>query len=634
MLVRLLTASALLFAPVVVLAKPPDLPNSPKVICAPPQIETAPAPSPQTGVEIDIVFELNPLVEESNPSREEHCPSRCRSTDNSSASETVELPGSALDNLDKLRRAREFYAQGEFYRQAGRAGAALFCFETVKRLCPGSPLAAQAEERMKDIAVAPATDTAEEAEPKSVVEPVGCPYLIDRAECETDASLRQKADSIGDPISNLQKLEKAEQLYRRAVFHQKSGRDEQAAACFEEICRLCPGSRYSAMASTELKQMVATRTTSRSGTTEEQETSRREQVLEAQLDKRITIHFHDAPLRQVLEDVRILTGLNVAVDSRNLEAEGYHLETPVTLKLRDVPTKNVLNLALRQVGLTHVVQDEVVLVTTKSAAPGQLIAKTYSVADLVMPRKKGSPAESLIHLLQTVAPQSWKDHGGRGSMEYHPLGMSLVVHQTADVHEQIAATLAALREYTNRATADDAEEQEPRKPVRSKKKKVSKGSEPIGAFIEPPLPKFDSGVLVTMHRLLIEMTDAQPGGVALPQPSGEEEAEMRLIVEEPGRLILRSEQLDAAQFATAVEELRSAMIDRLATVVCAEVDHTRGPTRGRLNVQVGGLNVRATWDAEGHGSMSVGIPVTATDGGLAKLVEWMSSLGRVVSDMK
>src|SRR5207237_1489048 len=45
----------------------------------------------------------------------------------------------------------------------------------------------------------------------------------------------------------------------------------------------------------------------------------------------------------------------------------------------------------------------------------------------------------------TVAPQTWSDRGGRGTMDYFPLGMALVVNQTADVHEQVAELLTALR---------------------------------------------------------------------------------------------------------------------------------------------------------------------------------------------
>lgn len=66
-----------------------------------------------------------------------------------------------------------------------------------------------------------------------------------------------------------------------------------------------------------------------------------------------------------------------------------------------------------------------------------------------MPRKMplGATLErQLIELVaNTVAPATWKEAGGPGSMQYYPLGMSLVVTQTPEVLEEVAALLAALR---------------------------------------------------------------------------------------------------------------------------------------------------------------------------------------------
>jgi type II secretory pathway component GspD/PulD (secretin) len=111
-------------------------------------------------------------------------------------------------------------------------------------------------------------------------------------------------------------------------------------------------------------------------------------------------------------------------------------------------------------------------------AKGKLVTKTYQVVDLVVPvdsgatpcsislngRTERTPTEDrpcvkdnhpapgitiedkLIQTItSTVAPRSWQVMGGRGTIEYFPLGMALVVNQTPEVHEQIAELLAALR---------------------------------------------------------------------------------------------------------------------------------------------------------------------------------------------
>src|ERR1700735_2721791 len=62
----------------------------------------------------------------------------------------------------------------------------------------------------------------------------------------------------------------------------------------------------------------------------------------------------------------------------------------------------------------------------------------YPVADLVVPIDYGdgkycdqTQEVRLMELIQgTIAPKSWKEQGGAGSLQYYPLGMSLVVNQS------------------------------------------------------------------------------------------------------------------------------------------------------------------------------------------------------------
>ncbi len=85
---------------------------------------------------------------------------------------------------------------------------------------------------------------------------------------------------------------------------------------------------------------------------------------------------------------------------------------------------------------------------------------TYQIADIVVPPsgaavfygglKGDSPsATQEKHLIQlitsTVEPKSWSAKGGRGTIDYHPLTMGLVVLQTPDVQEQVADLLNSLR---------------------------------------------------------------------------------------------------------------------------------------------------------------------------------------------
>jgi general secretion pathway protein D len=90
------------------------------------------------------------------------------------------------------------------------------------------------------------------------------------------------------------------------------------------------------------------------------------------------------------------------------------------------------------------------LVPVPIADQPRLVLKPYQVADLIIPVGDGKAGKTdearLIKLIQdTVAPKSWAAMGGRGTIDYFPLTMTLVISQAPDVQEQIADLLAALR---------------------------------------------------------------------------------------------------------------------------------------------------------------------------------------------
>jgi len=85
--------------------------------------------------------------------------------------------------------------------------------------------------------------------------------------------------------------------------------------------------------------------------------------------------------------------------------------------------------------------------------------RVFDVGDLVTPlAAHGSSAaapkdgplftssspDALTKLIESTATH-WKDNGGAGQIAFFPIGNALVVHHTAEVHEEIDAFLAALR---------------------------------------------------------------------------------------------------------------------------------------------------------------------------------------------
>ena len=78
------------------------------------------------------------------------------------------------------------------------------------------------------------------------------------------------------------------------------------------------------------------------------------------------------------------------------------------------------------------------------AGPGGYQSSGYSGDQFKAPERM---EELLIKLItSTIAPESWSDVGGKGTIQFFPIGNALVVgQQTPDIQEQIVALLAALR---------------------------------------------------------------------------------------------------------------------------------------------------------------------------------------------
>jgi type II secretory pathway component GspD/PulD (secretin)/tetratricopeptide (TPR) repeat protein len=79
-----------------------------------------------------------------------------------------------------------------------------------------------------------------------------------------------------------------------------------------------------------------------------------------------------------------------------------------------------------------------------SIQPGSS-GSTMSHVAAVAPTKQ-TMQDMLIKLITgSVAPETWAEAGGSGTIDYMPIGMALVINQTPDVQEQVADLLDALR---------------------------------------------------------------------------------------------------------------------------------------------------------------------------------------------
>jgi hypothetical protein len=176
------------------------------------------------------------------------------------------------------------------------------------------------------------------------------------------------------------------------------------------------------------------------------------------LQSNITLKYRETPLTEVLADLRERTGLPFQFDRSTMTDSGLDptMQT-VTIDLGEMPVRAAVKNLLRPLNLALIWKHEVPLVTTKKQAEEERVVAVYPVADLIGPHSRTVAEQKLNHeaadfdvlidmLTGTIATSTWNELGGPGTIdgfdENYP---SLVISQSAEVHELITALLAELR---------------------------------------------------------------------------------------------------------------------------------------------------------------------------------------------
>jgi tetratricopeptide (TPR) repeat protein len=175
--------------------------------------------------------------------------------------------------------------------------------------------------------------------------------------------------------------------------------------------------------------------------------------IEAELREPTQLEFVETPLTDVIDYLKERHKIEIQLDRRALSDVGIGTDTPVTRNLQGVSLKSALRLMLRELELTYIIKDGVVLITTPERAESELETRIYPVGDLVLPSGStdGSQADfdSLIDLItSTIKPTSWDEVGGPGSIKPFATNMTVTLSQTQEVHEEIEALLERLRQVS------------------------------------------------------------------------------------------------------------------------------------------------------------------------------------------
>ncbi|QDT33039.1 M56 family metallopeptidase [Thalassoglobus polymorphus] len=166
------------------------------------------------------------------------------------------------------------------------------------------------------------------------------------------------------------------------------------------------------------------------------------------LQQLISLDFEDRPFSELLQHIANHAGINIVIDDAALAEVGISSNEPITVHLDQVSVSTGLNVVLRSLDLSSMIEDEVLKIISSEQAEGEHLVVVYQVEDLT-----GDAIEtnleivSLIELLQSVvAPHSWAISGGPGAITSHSATNCLVVRQVRAVHDEIEWLLQELRD--------------------------------------------------------------------------------------------------------------------------------------------------------------------------------------------
>jgi hypothetical protein len=172
-----------------------------------------------------------------------------------------------------------------------------------------------------------------------------------------------------------------------------------------------------------------------------------EKAIMKALESSLDVDYSKATFEEVLDQLRKKLKVTITADKKALEEASVTYESEINLKLR-ASTRTVLKRLLSDLGLTYVIKDEAIQITTPERAKEMTTTRTYYLGDLAAvvdlrldPFTRQAlmmqQVNNIISMITTqVDRQSWKVNNPEapGVIVFDPITFSLVVKQTAEMH--------------------------------------------------------------------------------------------------------------------------------------------------------------------------------------------------------
>ena len=154
------------------------------------------------------------------------------------------------------------------------------------------------------------------------------------------------------------------------------------------------------------------------------------------------INVTDAPVNETLAQLAKDGGYRLWIDKETLVADGINLNSPVNLNLSGVALDAVLHKLLEPLGLTFVVEEGTLVLTTVIKAQEMQSMRVCFTGDIPEARS----ASEWLATIQETTSGKWELEDGEGGTLWKAVPEWLVITQSQKCHREVAELLDDLRQ--------------------------------------------------------------------------------------------------------------------------------------------------------------------------------------------
>lgn len=168
-----------------------------------------------------------------------------------------------------------------------------------------------------------------------------------------------------------------------------------------------------------------------------------EAKIRAALSDNTEVEFIETPIETVVEYLQDLHGIPLVIDQPSLDSLGISSDEPITKNLRGISLRSTLNIMLRDLELTWVIRDEVLIITSVDAAEKYATARVYDITPLL---KDVEDASAIAEQFQAAVGSSAAAEGKEphAKKRYFVIGSKLVVRAPTPEQYRVEALLKEL----------------------------------------------------------------------------------------------------------------------------------------------------------------------------------------------